>query len=500
MSVALAIISGTCATLTYPSPAAMLLTFCADVVKYSYFLPTGKTPAQLNAEAEALVYQASFVWPSTCQASIKKLVCASVYLNCTGYDMNDSTNWNVGVYNSSFPVPYKIPCKSTCLNVRMQCNDMPAQQTPPLPYSCLASNTVDYGYGLVARYQQANTAGVCFDTTPEIVQVQGGMEPYLPGAAGVCAGYVGPTIYIPPSNTPGINLAPMTPPGVVQTGIETQLTELFSQLPPTVSVEGYVAMKKYLCSSLYLEPVLIAPATAITLSGHGNWVPWLTGNLTALKMGPLPYINITAQLHVPIVVPAFPAHSICTSYATAAASLIDVLASPPFNVAMVVPNCSALNSVTHWKLWPTGPQPIYPIPLSATVTAAFITAPNTMPNFNNTAAELAYNPVATGPFSVGTCSSFANIPGIANPEVAVMFFCAGVVDYEFFMPPGSTFGKYLFIYINVIYVNYVIYRIYECIGNISNYSGCKFTATKCLSSKCKETCMRKRLLTMCSKY
>ena len=133
VSVALAIITGTCATLTYPSPAAMFLTYCADVVKYSYFLPAGKTPAQLNAEAEALVYQASFVWPSTCQASIKKLVCASVYLNCTGYDMNDSTNWNVGVYNSSFPVPYKIPCKSTCLNVRMQCNDMPAQQTPPLP-------------------------------------------------------------------------------------------------------------------------------------------------------------------------------------------------------------------------------------------------------------------------------------------------------------------------------------------------------------------------------
>jgi hypothetical protein len=76
----------TCPTL--PATYSNIIT-CSGVVDYSFYLPSGSTNSDLEYQARSLLKNLTVAIGATCISSIKKQVCAVVYLPCISGGINN---------------------------------------------------------------------------------------------------------------------------------------------------------------------------------------------------------------------------------------------------------------------------------------------------------------------------------------------------------------------------------------------------------------------------
>lgn len=294
--------------------------------------------AYLNAMAIASIPAASASLPTACQIDLKELVCSSVYLQCKpGVDLANYATWNFGLYGVSHPVPFIRPCKSQCTALQSSCLGIP--EVMGTAANCSA--VFDYTFGTAnltnpLQYDPANDATCTTVTTPPAVAFGGaseGYRAYAGGAPGVCSTYVPSMqkIFIPPSQSPQIGLAPMTRAYAVQIGIETQLAGILSTLPVWVSPSCHNALSKYICMQGFLDAEMKNITQVLTDNGVSSAMQaGIKAQLDAV-IG-----NSAPMLGSPFYVPKYPAREVCTSYATECAGLIAAVAA---TMPDMVPHC-----------------------------------------------------------------------------------------------------------------------------------------------------------------
>lgn len=254
---------GECTKLTASSPQEALGITCLGVVDYSYFLPANLTSSLLDAIAkEKLSDDRLSILPVKCQTSLKKAVCSQVYLKCpNNFNQTNYATYNYGIFSDiqkAFPIPFERPCLNICDDVNRECLGL--LKLFGRHFDC--KERFDYSYhkynSLVNAsyagpfpyiYDQSPSSIIC-NAMPAVALVAGGMEPYL---GKTCAGIV-TSVYVPPGPKVSLLLAPMQSPYVVQTIIENEIKTALDALPPFLSQECHLSIRKFICGSGFLHP------------------------------------------------------------------------------------------------------------------------------------------------------------------------------------------------------------------------------------------------------
>eukprot|EP01041_Mallomonas_annulata_P004071 gene4071-8099_t len=393
---------GSCKTMSGLGTQERLSHVCSDAVNYDYYLAPGYTTEMYNYAAIGLLNASTLaILPTGCQASIKKLVCSNVYMKCPpGVILTDDsqTGWNPSIYSdiqnditalytaNIFPlpkisVPFQRPCKSVCEAVSQTCLGM----TDLLGKSPSCSAVFDYSFGSLStlyqfigtqnnfhlgypfQFDQSNNETHCNAMKSSTVTVASTMEPYLKAndPTGACYGYTN-TLFVPPGNAVSPLFAPMQPPYVVQSIIETGLSQNFAALPVWLSQKCRNSLKKYFCSSYMLAPGEQKLGSILAKSG-------LTGAQVSFlfTLG----IDLTGILSYSFYLPSYPEQYVCEDYATHCAEFIAIAGQ-----ASLVPHCDSV--VAGVAQFPILNQTIVELPLSlagATLDLKFVTSPNHVP-------------------------------------------------------------------------------------------------------------------------
>lgn len=380
---------GQCLSLAPISEIDALNITCLGVVDYKYFLPAKLSTTYLDQLARNQLSDPSLSsLPTQCQVSLKKAVCASVYLKCpAGFSETNMSTYNYKIFsdvNSVYPLPFQRPCVNVCNNANMDCLGLLNLNNRAL--NCSA--TTDYSYGAfgvaygVPSYPFPRTYDNKFGTSvcnsmPATDIVAGSSEPYIHASNnGVCAGIIS-SLYIPPGNLLSSNVAPMRGPYVVQTIIETQLAASINALPVWLSPSCHLAMRKYFCGTYMLAPqpqrfrdVLAANSfDANTILG------------IEYQLG-LAGVNMSAYLRTTFYLPSYPTNQVCLDYLNFCGTFINAS-----NVAALVPRC--LSSVNGISQFPSTNQTITSVDLSPGLTIKYTTAPNKM----SSASDGGYKPI-----------------------------------------------------------------------------------------------------------
>lgn len=333
----------------YNISGSRLTSICYDVVDYEYYLPSGYTEAMLEASVSSALSSSEIsILPQLCQISLKKMACSQAFLKC-------ATN-NVHIYSDvglTIPLSFQRPCKSVCENVNDQCLGM----LPMLGINNNCSAKFDYSGGMIPylpfQYDSSNESTIC-NAMPAATSVQSTSEPYIGGADGVCYGIVD-DVYVPPANMLSASFVPFQPPYVVQTMIEYQLTSSLSALPPWLSTECHLALKKYFCGSYFLKPETKVLRQVLQY----NSMSFLSAYLTS------------EQLDYSFALPSYPHENICTEYQTQCGEFI-----ASAGISALVPNCSAKSSGI--LSYPSSNQTITSLMFMNMFDIHFTTAPNMM--------------------------------------------------------------------------------------------------------------------------
>lgn len=380
---------GRCATLAPISPADALNITCLGVVDYAYFLPSTVSTVYLDQIAREQLSDVSLsTLPTQCQVSLKKAVCASVYLKCPpNFSETDLTTYNYKIFsdvNKAFPLPFQRPCVSVCTNANTQCLGLLNLSNRAL--NCSAQTDYSYGgfgaaYGVSSypfprTYDSRFGPSVC-NAMPANNDVAGSSEPYVYASTnGVCAGIVS-SLYVPPGNLLSSDLAPMQGPFVVQSIIESQLAASIKALPAWLSPSCHLSLRKYFCGSYMLAPqaqkfddVLIANNfDARTILG----IKFVLGSAG---------VNVSAFLKSTFYLPSYPTNQVCQDYANNCGAFINIS-----EVASLIPRCGAIvNGIIQY---PLVNQTITSVALSPVLVVKYTTAPNQM----STASESGYQAI-----------------------------------------------------------------------------------------------------------
>jgi hypothetical protein len=422
---------GQCVTLTPISEADALNITCLGVVDYKYFLPTTVSTVYLDQVARNQLSDPSLSsLPTQCQVSLKKAVCASVYLKCpANFSETDFKTYNYKIFsdvNSVYPLPFQRPCVSVCNNANSDCLGLLNLNNRAL--NCSA--TTDYSYGAfgvaysVPSYPFPRTYDNIFGTSvcnamPASNVVAGSSEPYIYAAKnGVCAGIIS-SLYVPPGNLLSSNVAPMQGPYVVQTIIETQLAASINALPVWLSPSCHLAMKKYFCGSYMLAPqpqrfhdVLVAN------SFDANTILGIEYQLGAAG------VNISAYLQSVFYLPSYPTTQVCLDYLNSCGAFINAS-----NVPALVPHCLA--TVNGVNQYPSVNQTITSVDLSPGLTIKYTTAPNKM----SAASDQGYQPICPdGYATINFMLSY--LSAVFSSYIPILYlvllFCFSIVIWSYF--------------------------------------------------------------------
>lgn len=330
-------ILATCTTLFTPSSSAqeMLATACNSAVDYLFYLPENTTKATLNKLALSKLNSSQLaILPTSCQESVKKLVCSMIYRKCPpGIDLTKLATYNYNIYSdvgiTNVPLPFQRPCSSVCTNVEKKClgvlklfnTDQNCssrfQYAPPVPQ---AFNPM--------QFDSSNNGSICNPMSAKVI-VQSTREPYLQAKTptGACYGIIS-EVYVPPAQLVNPALAPMQRPFLVQSLIEQQLTkDLFSRLPVWLSTECNSALRTYFCSSTLMRPEI----QIIGKVFEANNLPLLMVRNILSARG----VNSSFLDHK-FYLPSYPHQSVCENYHKQCSSFISSA-----GIAALVPNCSS---------------------------------------------------------------------------------------------------------------------------------------------------------------
>lgn len=354
--------------------------------------------AYLNSQAMAQISESVTVLPNLCQQNLKKVVCASVYLKCLpNVNLSNVATWDFSLYPSvPIPVPFQRPCLDMCMEVATSCLGIPELSGSGL--NC--SGVFDYTYGafgapvtpLPKMFDYSNNNATTCNRIYKPVSIQTGKEPYI--SNGVCAGYTY-ELFVPPSNSPGLPFAPLGPPYLVQSSIETLLQD-----PPLwVTAECSVAFRKYFCGTYYNG--VTTTNLGIILTENGYPAAAVSAGLDAQGL------NGTAILNNPMYLPNFPERQICVDYSTKCAAFIKAVGD---NNPGAVPHCDAIDPVDGYQLYPE----------HSTQTIANMTMAGMFLKINSSANTMAYVDVdaqvaAVTPQCPGGWSQYVEGDGSTDP-------------------------------------------------------------------------------------
>ena len=380
---------GQCVNLAQISQADALNITCLGVVDYKYFLPTAVSTVYLEQVARNQLSDPSLSsLPTQCQVSLKKAVCASVYLKCPpNFLETNLSTYNYKIFSdvrSVYPLPFQRPCVSICNNANRDCLGLLNLKKRAL--NCSA--TTDYSYGAfgvayrVPSYPFPRTYDSKFDTSvcnamPAINTVAGTSEPYIHASKnGVCAGIV-TSLYVPPGNLLSSNVAPMQGPYVVQSIIEAQLAASINALPVWLSPSCHFAMRKYFCGSYMLAP---QPQRFRDVLVANSFDPNAILGIQ-YKLG-LAGVNVSAYLKSTFYLPSYPTSQVCLDYLNSCGTFINASKVPA-----LVPHCQTV--VKGVIQFPSANQTIATVDLSPGLSIKYTTAPNKM----STASDQGYKPI-----------------------------------------------------------------------------------------------------------
>lgn len=314
-----------------------------------------------------------------------------MYLPCVpDVVLGNPATYSLTMYGATVPRPHLRPCKMQCTALQDTCLGL-LELTGTAP-NC--TGQYDYLNGAAPslsvplQYDPADD-GTCGTVAP--TAVGSSSELYRGGAPGVCSTYIpsDQPIFIPPSQSAAIGLAPMAPAGIVQTGIELQIANLLSTVPVFVTPECHNAMSKYICMQGFLE------SEEKTLTEVLNENAVSSADQTTLAgyiQGVLGY-DAATLLGNPFYVPQYPDYAVCTEYATHCAELIVSVAD---SIPEMVPDClSDVPGFTGVRFW----QEDAIAAVSALAIGAdtyLITSPKNVPP----GEEAGYSPVCPTGFSI----------------------------------------------------------------------------------------------------
>jgi hypothetical protein len=330
------VVHGAASCTTLPSTTWDPTTFCSQVVKYSYYLPSGGTPgehqegdlgraapailtafchhmlvaAQLNALAIAQANDTAYsALPVSCQQQLKRLVCASLYMKCTVISGN--------------AVPIRA-CQSLC--------------------QPLANPSTTCGRILIETGRAPNCSLLIYSTNPSTcnsatganLNVTASQEPYVGKA---CKGII-TTTYVPPAAEVDSSVAPMPRPYYLQGLIEETVSSALDRVPVFLTPECQNAIKLAVCGMSFLGPQ-----------------------------------NVTTPL-MSSILPQYPSRAICTTLQSACASLIQsqFASTPGFSLLM---DCEGRSQAGPLQ-FPAGPQPIATVQTASYGSLVFNTTPNAL--------------------------------------------------------------------------------------------------------------------------
>jgi hypothetical protein len=257
---------------------------CADVVDYEYYVSA--TPDVLNANATAALNLYNSALPTTCGLNYKKTICGQYYQKCLN------------------GLPKQV-CKSVCDSNGASC-------LGAVPLDITGLDCSDS-----SKFDQLNS-GTCNSMTA-LTDVGSSKEPYL---GGVCNGIVDTHVFIPTSadfNTAtGSNVAPMLQSYIIQTAIESKLSTGIDSLPVWLGKECHFAVKKYLCSSKFMNPYTTSMRDTLTAGEEAIIAGYSSGALVPL-------------IDNPIYIPSFPHQDVCLDYVDKCGEFIALANSSTLN-------------------------------------------------------------------------------------------------------------------------------------------------------------------------
>lgn len=336
---------GYCTTLT-SNAQARLMNPCVGVVDYPYYLPPGKTPADLiKAASERLTSTLLLNLNSDCTKSIVSTVCASVFWRCAPQIANEfvnqvtlqqvdvtlgtfriqtnnitkfSTQAYMNQYNQPIPLPFSRPCSTVCTNTLQTCATSPLFS---FAVSLNCAENFDYTFGAVplilSRYTNVTLypTEICTTFTIAKVTASAPSEPYVPALTntGVCKGFTR-NLYSVPGTSLNPSFTTILPSYAAQTIIETQLATAVNSVPPWLTEECHKEFFSFLCNSFYMPPLQTNLGEILDNS-----------NLTPIKMA----LTMSAPLVVsaPITVPRFLHYDQCVKFNNVCSGFIDAMKS-----------------------------------------------------------------------------------------------------------------------------------------------------------------------------
>ena len=369
---------GSCTLLLPTTTSALLNTTCFGAVDYLYFLPAAVSTVYLDQLARSKLSSVELsVLPTKCQASLKKAVCASVYMKCPpNFSETNYSTYNYGIFSDVskiFPLPFQRPCVSICKNANSDCLGLLNLKNRAI--DCFSKTDYSYGafgyannmasYPFPDTYDSSN--GPNCNNVPAAVQVASTSEPYIFGASnGVCAG-ITTSLYVPPGNIISNDIAPMQQPYVIQSVIESGLSAQLKALPVWLSPACHLSLRKFFCGSYMLSPQ--PQRFGDVLLANGFSAPVILGIKAALgSYG----VNVTAYLKETFYLPSYPSKQVCFDYRSACGAFINVSA-----VAALVPYCNSMTDSGNMK-FPSTDQTIATLPLSPALIVQYRTSPNAM--------------------------------------------------------------------------------------------------------------------------
>jgi hypothetical protein len=136
---------------------------CAGVVSYSFYVPSGESLDTLNREALKQLNNSNLsILPTSCQSSVRKVVCGNIYLKCVDdVDLANKSTWQKDIFadvGEEVSLPFNRPCKRSCVQMHSMCFGILSLIGVDL--SC--DEKYDYGIGLVdVPYSQVTNQSAC---------------------------------------------------------------------------------------------------------------------------------------------------------------------------------------------------------------------------------------------------------------------------------------------------------------------------------------------------
>ena len=219
----------------------------------------------------------------------------------------------------------------------------------------------------------------------------------------------------------------MQPPFVIQSLIESQLTNSFNKLPTTLSSKCHFSFKKYFCGSYLLQPQTQVISDIFTNYGIlPTYAPLLT------SYG----VNLTGLANNEFYLPSYPSYQVCMDYAKNCKVFIEIS-----NEIQLQAYCNL--TVNGIRSYPSTSQVISSLPLAlgpSTIQIDFTTNPNPMlsasdgnyiPTTDAIAPKnmIAYA-VTSKTYNYATCQKFQ----FQSNQQYLTSTCANAVDYSFYLP------------------------------------------------------------------